>query len=256
MSKDYPYSTQSSSSSEHRKKTQKVSSRLAKTEQKKVLQQTIIILLAAVVVVLVFLFVILPNVIRLAVNLSEGSLSFEESDTIPPQTPIVSAPSSATTEPTIVISGFGEADSTAQVVLNGAKAGQTQIDSEGAFQIEIGLEQGENTVAVYSVDAAGNESGVTSEYTVVFDNIVPTLELTTPEDGQEFVSKQNQSIPIEGTTEPRAYVFINGRRYRANEEGLFSAQLRLNEGDNEITIKLEDEAGNSQEQILKVTYRE
>lgn len=269
MVEKYPYSTRSGQpepapdpqrdtqpTQDHMAKTKKVASRLAKTEQKKIFQQTLLIIGAAIAVVIIFLFVILPAVIRLAVNLSEGTIGFEEQDTVPPQTPIVSAPPQATTESLVTISGFGEAGSTVRLVVNGAQAEQTTVDEEGAFAIDVGLEPGENTVTAYSIDPAENESGLSPEFTIISDNQAPEIVLTSPEDGQEFVSKQNQSITVEGTTEPDAFVFINGRRYRADEEGAFSASVRLSEGDNELQLRAEDQAGNETELTLTVSFKE
>jgi len=249
---NYPYSTSRSRS----RKTGRVSSRLAQAEKKKVVRQTIFLSIVAVILLFGFIFVILPGVIRFALNLSDTGISLEQKDTFPPQVPIISAPAAATSQASLTIEGFAEADSQVIFVINGQEAEQVAVGSDGSFSQEVSLSEGENRIKAYSVDQEENESATSTTYTVIFDNTVPEISLTTPENGQEFVSKSNQSISVEGTTEPDARVFVNGRRYLADSEGLFKATVRLSEGDNTITLKAEDAAGQTAELEISVRFKE
>jgi bacillopeptidase F len=249
---NYPYSTGGSRS----RKTARVSSRLAQAEKKKVVRQTITLSVVGVILLLGFIFVILPGVIRFALNFSDTNFSFEPSDTIPPQVPIISAPAAATSEPTIEVTGFGEPNSQVIFVINGQEAEQVSVAEDGSFSQEVSLDEGENSLKAYSIDQADNESGNSTTYTVIFDNTPPSITLTHPENGQEFVSKANQSISVEGTTEPGARVFVNGRRHQADSEGAFKATIRLNEGDNTISLKAEDAAGQTDELEITVKFKE
>ncbi len=236
-------------------KTKTVNSRLAKAESKRMMKQTALFLVASVVLLLVFLFIILPGLIRFIS--SGGDVNqIVQTDTIPPQTPIISAPVPATYSAQINIEGYGEVDSEIVLVLNSSEADRKVIDSEdGSFDFEVGLQDGENVITTYAIDEAGNESSVSKEYKVVFDNVPPQIGLETPEDGQQFELRKNQNITIKGTTEPRSTVYINGRRNYANSEGVFSTSYQLSEGDNNILIKIEDPAGNSAEKEIVVKFR-
>lgn len=247
-----PYATKPAAS----RSTARVSSRLAKRQQKEILWQTVGIMVAAVGLVLLFIFAILPLVIRLFTNLSDGVISLDNADTLPPQVPILSAPPRATKDSTYLLSGYGEPESQVIVVHNQTDQLETQVSVEGSFEISIPLLEGENSLAAYSVDDAGNESALTTTYSLSFDQQAPTIELSAPTEGQEFVSKSQQSITVEGTTEPQAYIYINGRRYQANSEGIFKASVRLVEGDNQLAFKAEDAAGNVTEKTMVVTYRD
>lgn len=249
---NYPYSTRGSRSS----RTGRVSSRLAQAEKKKVVRQTVILSFVAVILLLGFIFVILPAVTRFALSLSDTSFNVDNSDTFPPQVPIISAPVAATSSAQLAISGFGEAESEVVFVVNGREADRIDVDEDGTFSHKLSLTEGENTIRAYSIDKAENESGTSTTYTVIFDSEPPEIKLITPEDGQQFVSKANETITVEGEVEPNARVFVNGRRHTADSEGIFKASLRLNEGDNTITIRAEDVAGQTAKIEITVKYQE
>lgn len=237
------------------KKPVKVSSRLAQAESKRAMKQTILFSIASVILLLVFLFVVLPGLIRL---ISSGGdvTQVVSTDSIPPQVPTISAPVEATHSATIKVEGYGEPDSEVVLLLNGGEMGRATISGdEGRFEMEVNLEEGENVVEFYAIDQAKNESALSRQYTIVYDNQPPGLELETPEDGQSFELRKNQNITIKGKTEPRAYVYINSRRVLANAEGSFSSSYRLEEGENKILLRIEDLAGNSSEHEITVHFR-
>ncbi len=236
------------------KKTTKVSSRLAKSESKKAMKQTVLFIIASVILLFFFLFVIIPVLIRLISTGEVGQLT--NSDDIPPQVPSIVAPVEATSSASIVIEGYGEPESEAVLVLNGSEVGRGLLDAEqGKFEYELFLEEGDNTLSLYGVDQAGNESALTTSYSITYDNVPPEIELETPEDGQQFELRKNQNITIKGVTEPRSYVYINGRRSIADGEGVFSSRMQLEEGDNTITIVAEDPAKNTSEKEIIVKFK-
>ncbi len=238
------------------KPTPMVSSRLAKREQKKLLTQTLLFGVGAVVLLGAFFFLILPGVAKLWNMIAgTGDLTFDQSDTIPPQVPILSAPAEATNSASIQLSGFGEAKSILKVVVNGEQITQETIKDDGSFSFELGLKPGENIVNTYAVDEAKNESAVSRTYTVVFDNEAPKIEVAEPQAGQTIELRKNQSVTIKGITEPRARVYVNGRMAFANSEGAFSTTYLLQEGENKLQLKAEDLAGNITEQELIVNFK-
>lgn len=236
------------------KRSQVIPSRLAKREQTKMVRQTIAIGAVSIVVLLVFLFVIVPTVIRLAIDSGFDSSSFEK-DTVPPQIPAISAPPAAVAAKELVLSGYGEPKSDIRVVLNNEEGPQVFAGEDGAFEITVQLIDNLNTISLYSLDEAGNESSVSRTYEVLSLTTPPKLVVSEPAPDQVFERVANQNISIKGETTPKAKVYVNDRLLSVDSEGIFQGSFRLAEGDNELTIKAVDLAGNEITQSLKVTFR-
>lgn len=229
------------------------SSRLVRNEQRKLVRQTFFLGGLAVVLLAVFLFGLLPLFIRLTSPGAQPLLSNQ--DTIPPQVPVISAPLKATNSAEVVVDGFGEAGSEAVLIVNGQESGRTVVDeAEGTFQFQAPLNNGENSISVYAVDEAGNESASSRSYSVTVDNEAPTLTIEYPTDGETITLLKNQTITVKGLTEPGASIKINGRIIKASSEGSFSLAYQLAEGMNQLNIQAIDEAGNQVEQLISVTY--
>ena len=231
------------------------SSRLARKEEKKLLKQTLLIGGGAVVLFLLFLFFIMPQVVRLAAGVLDGGALGEPEDTIPPQVPIVAAPVSATFSAQLALSGVGEPKAEVVVVVNSAELERTAIDDNGEFKVEVPLTEGENAITLHSVDEAGNESTQSQTYRVILDTEAPTIAVEQPQDGQTIELRKNQVTDIVGTTEPNAQVSINDRLVYANAAGKFTLRYQLQEGENILTIKATDQAGNQAETKLTVIFK-
>ena len=231
-------------------------SRLSRKQQQQMLRQTILIALIAIALLAVFIFFIMPQFIRLADGLFNGGDGvIEQEDQVPPQTPILSAPVTATNSATLPITGVGEAGSQAVLVLNGERQEDVEINDKGRFEFELELTEGENAIAVFSIDEAGNESVQTREYQVMLDTEAPEINIESPEDGSTIELRKNQITTIQGTTDPQAKVFINDRLVYAKSDGSFSMSFKLEEGDNKLVFKVEDKGGNISEKEITVKFR-
>ena len=78
------------------------------------------------------------------------------------------------------------------------------------------------------------------------------LEVAWPEEGKTRESE----IDLEGHTEPYASVAFGpdagSRRIRAGPDGRFMATVALDEGENAVTVRVEDPMGNSQEDVRSI----
>lgn len=229
-------------------------SRRFNREKKKVMRQTIIMAIVSIIVLLIFIFVIIPGFFRLTTNFFDSSNPFQQSDNIAPQVPLISSPVTATSSAKLKVVGFGEPESDLIVVLNGSKEEPLKISEDGSFELDITLDEGENTISAYSIDKAENESGLTRDYIVLLDTSVPKLEISEPEDGASFESRANQSVTLKGSTDTDAKIYVNRRVVFPNDEGDFEHTLRLEEGENTIEIKAEDKAKNSTTLELKLNF--
>lgn len=232
----------------------RTSSRLIKKERKKLWRQIWLFLIISFLLVVGFLFFVLPNFIAITSSLFGGDAVVEETDVIPPQVPLISAPPEATSEPQILISGYAEANSTVVILLNQTEYERLTAGEDGTFEITVSLEEGENSIAAYAIDGSENESAVSRSYEVSYDFTAPDLSIDDLEDGKEIKGRENQTLLVRGVTDPAAKVSINGRVVYPGEDGAFSMSYYLAEGPNELVIVAEDKAGNNSEQKLTVNF--
>lgn len=230
----------------------KVSSRLARKQQRKLVRQTIWSIIGGGLLLLVFLFWVLPNSVRLLSGVLDTT--FEEKDEIPPQVPIFSQPATATNLSPYLLKGFAEPGSKVFVSVNGNE-NEVVTGDDGVFEAELGLTEGENVFSAVSEDAAGNRSRETEAYQIDLDSQLPSLAIDNISDGQEFIGKDQQQLTIAGITDPSARVYINQRLVLARTDGSFKFTLRLNEGENKLTFKVIDKAGNEAEFEYTVFFK-
>jgi large repetitive protein len=231
-----------------------ISSRLAKKQQRKLAQQTALIIFLILALILGFLFLILPNIVRVAFNVLDGDVITNSSDDIPPQIPILDAPVEATYSGTIKLTGFGEAKSKIVLVLNGNESDEQTISDEGTFELSADLTEGENSLTTYAIDEAKNESLTSRKYAVTLDTETPTIEIEEPENESRITLRKNQITTVKGLTEPNAKVYIGGRLSFANSDGNFAGTYSLTEGDNKIPVRAVDKAGNELELELTINF--
>jgi len=232
-----------------------MTSRLARNEQKKAVRQTVLYFVLAVAAIGLFVLVVVPNFLKFIANRGASDPSFNLTDEIPPQVPVLSAPPDATFSATVDIKGFAENDSQVVILVNGAEETRVSAAGDGTFTAAIPLTPGENSLTVYSIDSNQNESNISKSYVIQYDNEVPKLEISEPTANQQFEQQKNQAITIQGLTDPNARVSVNGRLAFATSDGTFSATYQLQEGENILIIEASDKAGNKAQQSLTVSYR-
>ncbi len=213
------------------------------------------LIVASIVILLGFIFVVIPGFIRIINALLSDSSSFKQSDTLPPQVPILSAPVPATNSAQLSIQGFGEANSTLVFLLNGSKDQELKISEQPNYANELSKLEVENTMSANPIDEAENESAVSKSYLVLLDTEKPTLQLDALTEGQEIQGRANQDLTIKGLTEAKARVMVNDRLVFPDSEGAFSHRVRLTEGENILKFTVTDQGGNVLEQEIKVTFK-
>jgi hypothetical protein len=233
----------------------KMTSRRAKVEQSKLLKQSVLFGVLAVVLLIVGGFVIIPAFIRFVGGFSKPVQTTSD-DGVPIQIPIVQTPLAATSSATLALTGFHQKGYEIVVVNNGRETARVKTQDDGSFATDVTLESGENRLTAYAVNEQKKESGVSAEYLVLFDNEPPKLEITEPTDGQSIEGKKNQNLTIKGTTDPKVKMQLNDRLFFIRTDGTFETTFRLNNGENTLTIKATDEAGNTTEKVVKVNFRE
>ncbi len=161
-----------------------------------------------------------------------------EVDTTPPSLVVANLePQMTVREPTLTIEGTTDPD--ALVWLNNEPQ-PLPVNSNGVFRVVRQLQEGENTIVVRAVDNAGNE--MEASYTVVLRTQPPEITLLEPP--AEAWLNQNP-VTVRGQAPPETEVTVNGRPARVNQDGTFTLDLVLEEGDNVIVVEATDEVGNT-----------
>ncbi|MFC1649159.1 hypothetical protein ACFL2C_00395 [Patescibacteria group bacterium] len=230
-------------------------SRRIQTERKRNQRRGIFLIIITIIILVVFFFYGLPTIIKLASFIADfrsSSSPIGLADSTPPAPPSLDQLPDSTKDSSIDINGTSEAGSTVVLFL-GNDIEETLTNANGRFSFTYFLDDGENIISSYAKDSSGNQSGKSRTYVVTYDNSAPDLSITKPINGEKVYGNDGK-ITIEGQTEQRASVTINGGFVVVGGEGHFSKILNLNEGVNEIAVKSEDEANNATEIVLSVEY--
>ena len=231
-------------------------SRLAKTETNKNIKSAYIYITASIILLVVIFIFGLPTLAKLAsflTNLKQSSSPVEETDTTPPAPPQIEQIPNFTNRQVLEIKGSSEPMATIILNINGSD-NETLSDSDGKFVFSYSLVKGENIIKVTARDSNGNLSRQEENYTVVYDNEEPSLEILAPDDGQNFYGSKERQVVIQGKTDNDIDLAINDRFVAVSEDGSFSYLTSLEEGANDFNIKATDKAGNSTSKGLTLQF--
>jgi hypothetical protein len=231
------------------------SSRLLKKQEKEMRKQTLFFIALSIVLLLFFIFIIIPNLIRLFFNFFDKDTIFDVDNDLPPQAPVLSSsPPEATFSAQLKIEGFADPESKVVFVLNGEQVEEKEVDDEGEFDQEISLEKGENQLTVYAINEAGTESLQSKSYQIVYDDEAPIISIIEPEANSVIELKRNRNTEVIGETKPHSRVYLNDRLILVGEDGQFSSNYYLDEGENILKFLAVDKAGNQSELEIKVEF--
>jgi hypothetical protein len=147
-----------------------------------------------------------------------------------------------------LLSVQGRVSPGSELVVNGKQAA---VDDEGAFQVDLLLQEGENLIAFEATDRVGNRSE--TERRVYLKTHPPAISLSSVKEGMEV---REPSLLVVGQTEVGASVRVNGRELAVDSRGGFQGLVNLVEGDNLIKAEVIDRAGNANTLVRRVTLAE
>lgn len=166
--------------------------------------------------------------------------------------PELNSYASATNSAQIKLTGTASAKETIVLYVNDQLADTTSTKDDGSFSFDtVNLQNGDNTIKT-KAKINDKTSDFSNTLTVTYKNKAPSLDITSPSDGQTF-SKDN-SANVVGKTDPDVTVTVNDFRAIVGDAGNFSYTLQLQNGDNQIKVVATDAAGNKTEKDLKVTF--
>lgn len=162
-------------------------------------------------------------------------------DTVPPQV-IMTMPKDQSLTNKKMITVTGTVDDAAAVV----KVNNTPVQvSKGSFTLSgVNLAEGSNTITATAVDRAGNQA---TPATIVV--VLKTIPPAPPKLGDLPVVSKVEPITANGTAEPGSQVelFMNSASkgtVKADEKGVFSFKVILQEGNNAFSAVASDAVGN------------
>lgn len=139
------------------------------------------------------------------------------------------------------------------------KIGTTNValQGDGSFSYSVTLVEGENTFTLYAKDSANNEETATVKVTynreVENDTTPPVIVISSPANN---ATVNVADITISGTVTDESQIseFKVNNEPSLLEQGSFSHQITLLEGQNTINVYAKDEFNNSSTKSIIVTY--
>lgn len=229
----------------------RVSSRLIKKERQRLTKQIIWFSALSVLLMLFFLFVVLPVFVRVVNGIINTNPINNDNEAVFIQAPSLDAPPAFVAKSNLQVTGYAEKQAEVIFIVNGSEDVTVSAGDDGRFEAALDLSEGENVISAYARIDQDKESPVSRQHLVVLDTEPPVIELISPEDGKTFNIK-DQTLTVEGSTDPEAKVYLNGRLIFPSSEGVFSSKYQLQSGDQIITVKAVDQAGNEAEVVRQI----
>ncbi len=232
-------------------------SRLSRHTERKSKQNLILSLIGIVAVIFIVLKLGIPLLINFSLFIADRkdgndtqTLNSQDSSFIAP--PVLDPLPIATNSAKVALSGTGNPNQTVKIYVNNSLATQVPTKKDGSFSLTTDIRKGLNTIRAKAV-VKDKESEFSEPVTVTYIDSKPTLDLSSPSEGQTFSKDQNKAH-VSGKASIGARVTVNGFWAIVDSEGNFSYSLPLNSGENQIKVVATDEAGNTTEKEVKVTY--
>ncbi|MEK7558984.1 MAG: hypothetical protein AAB521_01625 [Patescibacteria group bacterium] len=216
-------------------------------------------LILSILGIVVVLFLLIKFGIPLLANITGFLSGFQKGDSISNEqndefvsVPVLDPLPQATNSSEFIVSGQGISEQDISIFVNNTLSNSKETDKDGVFSFKVFLNPGENKIKVQATQNT-NKSDFSDEEIVLYINKPPTLDISSPTDGQRFEKDQN-TADIKGTTDSGVRVTVNDFQTVVDENNNFSYTLNLQNGDNNLVIVATNQAGDKTEKSLKVTY--
>lgn len=213
--------------------------------------------IAGIIIVLFLLFKFgIPLLTQFSLFIAGGSQANDTTQTsdkpmfIAP--PVLNQQFTATNSAQISVSGTAQTKEQVKLYVNNQVVDTQDTKDDGSFTFNnVTLSQGDNNITA-KVKKDTKESDFSNALTITYKNKAPSLDVNSPSDGQSF--SKDPSLVVKGKTDPDAKVTVNDFQAIVNDDGTFSYNMQMQNGDNQLKIVAMDAAGNKTEKDIKVTY--
>ena len=232
--------------------------RVSNAQERAIYRKFFLTITASVIILVVLVMFGVPILAKLASLINGNSNSIDttsnKTDIIAPSSPSFDYIGGATNSALLDVTGNAEPGSTVILTLNG-KETEKLTDSDGSFEFsDFRILEGKNSIVGYAKDGTNNKSNEKS-ITVLLDTKPPKLEIISPDSPEKQITGGEAKTEIKGKTDEITSVKLNNLRTSVDDNGEFTYNYPLKDGDNEIKISVEDQAGNKTEKMLKINYR-
>jgi len=162
---------------------------------------------------------------------------------IPVLTILEPGDSTSTAEPLITVSGSVD-DTSSQVSINSTAV---ELEHDGFFTTNVTLVEGQNFITIEATNSAGTTAEIRN---VLLDTTAPAITIINPPDS---TTTNQATITLTGTVDGTNNIVIVTGDTVSVENGEFSKEISLSEGDNLINIFATDEVGNETNTTILVT---
>jgi len=232
-------------------------SRLTKRLEQKSEKNLALSVLGIILIILLVLKFGIPFLVNLSNFLSGSKNNQPQSNAIQQDTSFIAPPvlnsfPEATASANISISGIAFKNQTINLYVDGNLTDSTKTHDDGGFVFNETIKHGENSLQAKAV-INGKESDFSNTVTITLKSAPPSLNIISPSDGQSF-SKDQNTATVKGTTDQDIKVTVNGFWAITDNNGNFSYDLPLRNGENKIVVIATDMAGNKNEKDIKANY--
>lgn len=168
--------------------------------------------------------------------------------------PVLNIPYEATNSATVKISGYSLPKSEVEIYIDDELKTIAKTQDDGSFLSEdVTLSIGTNSIFGKTLNEKNQKSLPSKTIRVFYTNQRPKLELTEPQEGL-IIRGGDKKVKVSGKTDVNNTVSINSAMVIINNEGNFSFELPINEGENIINVIVTNQVGNKTQIERKVTY--
>ena len=235
-----------------------MANRLTKAQEKKALHKAILSVIGIIIILILLIKVAIPGLINFSLFLAnlrgDGNTTTSSSSQSAPSyvmPPIFTTTLTATNSAKITLNGTAQANEQVILYINNNPVDTVDVKKDGTFVFSNEtLSPGANTI---TAKAKSNKtlSAFSQSLNVTFANNAPTLTIDTPHDGDHI---GDATVVVAGKTDPDDKVTVNGFWAIVDSNGQYSYTLTLQNGDNQITVVAQDNAGNQTTKTLKVNH--
>lgn len=173
-----------------------------------------------------------------------GNLMMRAKVKYPVGAPVIIAPANGfyTNDDNVTVTVISQAEGSIMNLYNDEEVVGTGTVSNGKVDIDITLHDGENRLSAEAM-VDGKRSDRSAVVVVTLDQEAPGLEVTSPENG--YKSNQETLHVIGNVSDEHLdKLFVNDQEANVNVDGSFDHRVFLDQGENVITVKAIDKAGN------------
>ena len=231
-------------------------SRLKKTTEESVSRKAVFLGLLTILLFGVIVVFGLPLLVKLSLflgNNKDMQVGNGGAKALPPVAPRLVLSYEATNSARISIKGVAEPGVTVELLKNDVAIEKTEVTDDGEFLFSlVDLSEGDNEFSAIAMTNDNGSSEMSKIASVIFDNQAPSLEMTNP--SEKSLSVDYADFNIEGKTESRVSVLVNGKVAMVDDSGNFKIRMQLQLGKNEFEITARDNAGNETKDKITISY--